>query len=428
MWGLPVPAFYCQKCGEQLEVERSVKAARDFISHKGTDAWFPAKADDILANDVICASCGAREFRKDTSIVDPRMATLLTSLLNMDGRRETAAGGDIYIEQTDHAEPWLTRLLLALYATKEHFPTQFLHVRNASSQTGPSAVLERKSLSSLLTNMQGGADMLRILVLSNEISEDDSDDEVLAHVAGTYKDLYDTLCRLAYTTRDAARMVKTTAPPPAVTRMFAAHFETTRHEVVRAFREYDFAGAWERVRALREDIDGMRVAVEDILESEEVGKNQAARLLSMLRDWGLQYLKLCTPFVPMLTEHVWRTAYGAADAASIFLSEWSMPTNGGSRRRQELPPVEESALYRPWMDAATDMRTRVESRQRRPRKAVLIVQDAEAVESVNQTEEELSAFVGVPVRVVAAADVTDDDLKRDVVRTKLAAPVAGGYV
>ena len=80
------------------------------------------------------------------------------------------------------------------------------------------------------------------------------------------------------------------------------------------------------------------------------------------------------------------------------------------------------------MDAATDMRTRVESRQRRPRKAVLIVQDAEAVESVNQTEEELSAFVGVPVRVVASADVTDDDLKRDVVRTKLAAPVAGGYV
>jgi isoleucyl-tRNA synthetase len=425
VWGLPVPAFYCQKCGEQLDVERSVKAARDFISHKGTDAWFPAKADDILANDVTCPGCGAREFRKDTSIVDPRMATLLTTLLNMEGRRETAAVGDIYIEQTDHAEGWLSRLLLALYATKEHFPTQFLHVRDARCQTGPEALLARESLSSVLDTDSGGSDMLRLLVLSREENANESDEEALERVAAIHNDLRDTLCRLAYTTRDAARMVKTTAPPPAMTRMFASHFETTRHDIVRALREYDFVTAWESVLSLRADIEGIRIAAVEMLETEEVGKNQSARLMSMLREWGLQYLKLCTPFVPMLTEHVWRKAYGAPDAESIFLSEWSLPTNGAPRRRPELPPVEESAPYRPWMDAATDMRTRVESRQRRPRKAVLIVPDAETLETLTQTEEDLSSFVGIPVKVVAAADVTDDDLKRDVVRTRLAAPPVG---
>ncbi|MBT3265667.1 class I tRNA ligase family protein [Candidatus Poribacteria bacterium] len=425
VWGLPVPAFYCQKCGEQLEVERSVKAARDFISHKGTDAWFPAKADDILANDVICAGCGAREFRKDTSIVDPRMATLLTTLLNMEGRRETAAVGDIYIEQTDRAEAWLGRLLLALYATKEHFPTQFLHVCDARAQAGPEDLLARRSLSSLLDDTAGGSDMLRLLVLSEDADASDSDAEALDRVATIYSELSDTLCRLAYTTRDAARMVKTAAPPPAMTRMFATHFETTRHEIVRAFREYDFTAAWEGVRSLRADIDGVCATVDEMEETEEDDQGQIDRMKSMLREWGLQYLKLCTPFVPMLAEHVWRAGYGAPDAESIFLSEWSLPTNGNARRRPELPPVEESAPYRPWMDAATDMRTRVESRQRRPRKAVLIVQDAETLATITQTEEDLSAFVGVPVKVVAAADVTEDDLKRDVVRTKLAAPPGG---
>jgi hypothetical protein len=56
---------------------------------------------------------------------------------------------------------------------------------------------------------------------------------------------------------------------------------------------------------------------------------------------------------------------------------------------------------------------------------VLIVPDAETLETLTQTEEDLSSFVGIPVKVVAAADVTDDDLKRDVVRTRLAAPPVG---
>ena len=68
-WGVPIPIFFCKKCGKPIVNEKTIAAVADLFRREGTSAWFDKDASEILPADVQC-ECGCHEFTKETDTMD----------------------------------------------------------------------------------------------------------------------------------------------------------------------------------------------------------------------------------------------------------------------------------------------------------------------------------------------------------------------
>ncbi len=68
-WGVPIPVFYCKKCGKYHITETSIKAVSDLFRKEGSDAWYKYEANEIIPSTEVC-ECGASDWEKDTDIMD----------------------------------------------------------------------------------------------------------------------------------------------------------------------------------------------------------------------------------------------------------------------------------------------------------------------------------------------------------------------
>jgi isoleucyl-tRNA synthetase len=351
VWGLPVPAFYCRKCGTQLEVDRGVKAVRDLISHKSTDAWFRTKADVILSSDISCSHCGEREFRKDTSILDSRMVAALAALLGMDGRRESSAVGDIYLEQDEETFDWVARLLLTVFASKEVFPMQFLHAQSVASELPSAETLADPALNALHADTRAGCDLFRLLVASAP----EPGPDVVAVLRERYARLTEPLLEATHIARHAKPVQRLPSNLPVLDALFVEHFQTAAMEIARLYRRYRFHLAWRALDRLVEDLRDYARLVG--FRGDGQARERRALCEGLLREWTLQYLKLVTPIVPVFAENLWKRGWNAPEGASIFLSEWPLPLDDSlpalkMPRRTERP----DGTFAEWIRAARRLR------------------------------------------------------------------------
>ena len=68
--GVPIPAFYCKKCGTYHITDATIKAVSDLFRKEGSDAWYKYDAEQIIPAGEVCEKCGASEWTKDTDIMD----------------------------------------------------------------------------------------------------------------------------------------------------------------------------------------------------------------------------------------------------------------------------------------------------------------------------------------------------------------------
>ena len=320
VWGLPTPAFYCRKCGEPFDTQRSVKAARDLISHKGTNAWFSADPDDVLPNDAECAECGARDFRKDASVIEPETAALLEAVQNLELRRDNAKIGDIFMERNDPTD-WTARLLIVHYALRDGFPTKFVHSPPLKGKLPYSKRMDRTELTAALER-SGGSDLFRLLALNSSAAREDSIEEELEELEAQRAEFEEALLRAAYLTRGQIPPAGDAdmAALPYLPALFVSWFDTvkTAVEAAIAVPTYDMDGAW---RALREALPRFKAMSGYIEAGQRTGSSEAALAERAYYECALQLLKLITPFLPMTAERLWLAAFGAPDGPSLFLSE-----------------------------------------------------------------------------------------------------------
>src|SRR5580692_3989930 len=70
IWGVPIAVFLCDKCGEPLNGKSINKSIVDLFKIEGADAWYQHDASALLPKGTDCISCGHKEFRKETDILD----------------------------------------------------------------------------------------------------------------------------------------------------------------------------------------------------------------------------------------------------------------------------------------------------------------------------------------------------------------------
>ena len=117
VWGVPIPVFYCKKCGKYHITDTSIKAVSDLFRKEGSDAWYKYDANDILPKTEVC-ECGASDWEKDPDIMDVWFDSGSTWSAVCRERPELRWPVDMYMEGADQFRGWFQSSLLTSVATQ----------------------------------------------------------------------------------------------------------------------------------------------------------------------------------------------------------------------------------------------------------------------------------------------------------------------
>ena len=117
VWGVPIPVFYCKKCGKYHITDASIKAVSDLFRKEGSDAWYKYDANDILPKTEVC-ECGASDWENDPDIMDVWFDSGSTWSAVCRERPELRWPVDMYMEGADQFRGWFQSSLLTCVATQ----------------------------------------------------------------------------------------------------------------------------------------------------------------------------------------------------------------------------------------------------------------------------------------------------------------------
>lgn len=122
LWGVPIPIFYCQDCGEAIINDETIASVSELFRQKGSDAWFSTDANDILPQGFACPHCGGHSFIKEKDIMDVWFDSGSSHAAVLETRDDLRWPADMYLEGYDQFRGWFQSSLLTSVATRGRAP------------------------------------------------------------------------------------------------------------------------------------------------------------------------------------------------------------------------------------------------------------------------------------------------------------------
>ena len=121
IWGVPIPIYYCESCGEHIINDDTIKALQEKVAVEGSDAWWAHSAKELLPEGFKCPHCGHDEFKKETDIMDVWFdsGSSWSGVLEVNGLDVPCA---MYLEGSDQHRGWFNSSLLTAVATTGKAP------------------------------------------------------------------------------------------------------------------------------------------------------------------------------------------------------------------------------------------------------------------------------------------------------------------
>jgi isoleucyl-tRNA synthetase len=122
IWGIPIPGFYCRKCGEALLDPGVIEHIISLFKEEGSDCWFKLQPEELLPPGVSCAACGGDEFEKENDIFDVWFESGSSHRAVVLENPELCFPADLYLEGSDQHRGWFQLSLLLSTATLDEAP------------------------------------------------------------------------------------------------------------------------------------------------------------------------------------------------------------------------------------------------------------------------------------------------------------------
>lgn len=113
-WGVPIPAFYCKKCGKYHITDQIIQAVSALFRKEGSDAWYRYTAEEMVPG-MVCG-CGGTEFEKERDIMDVWFDSGSSHVAVCQERPELTWPVDLYLEGGDQYRGWFQSSLLTSVA------------------------------------------------------------------------------------------------------------------------------------------------------------------------------------------------------------------------------------------------------------------------------------------------------------------------
>lgn len=173
-WGVPIPIFYCEDCGEPLIDKEAMLAVAALFGKEGSNAWFTHEASEILPEGTKCKKCGCTSFTKEKDIMDVWFDSGSSHAAVLKNRSYLKWPADLYLEGADQYRGWFQSSLLTSVATMGTAPYKAV-LTHGWVVDGKGRVMH-KSLGNGIEPQevidQYGADVLRLWVASSDYHAD----------------------------------------------------------------------------------------------------------------------------------------------------------------------------------------------------------------------------------------------------------------
>ena len=194
-WGVPIPIFFCEDCGEPLIDRNAMMAVAQMFREEGSDSWFEKDAKYILPKGTKCPKCGSEHFEKEKDIMDVWFDSGISHYAVCDSRDYLARPADLYLEGADQYRGWFQSSLLTSVATNGGTPYKKV-VTNGWVVDG-NGKKQSKSLGNGIEPQEivnkYGADILRLWVASSDYHADVRlSQEILTQLSEAYRKIRNT--------------------------------------------------------------------------------------------------------------------------------------------------------------------------------------------------------------------------------------------
>lgn len=123
-WGVPIPVFYCDDCGEVIVTDETIANVADKFDKESSDAWVKYSAKELLPEGFKCTKCSSSNIRKETDIMDVWFDSGCTHRAVVAKRKDELGElpVEMYLEGSDQHRGWFQSSLLTSVATTGKAP------------------------------------------------------------------------------------------------------------------------------------------------------------------------------------------------------------------------------------------------------------------------------------------------------------------
>jgi isoleucyl-tRNA synthetase len=189
-WGVPIPAFTCQDCGESVVNDETLEKVIKLFREEGSDHWFTDDPATYLGESCVCPKCGSHNLKADRDILDVWWDSGVSHTAVCRHRDYLKFPADMYLEGSDQHRGWFMSSLLTSIGAYGEAPYKAV-VSQGFTLDGQGRKMS-KSLGNVIDpNAEcdtRGADILRLWVASVDTSVDvPCDADILNHVGEAYR-------------------------------------------------------------------------------------------------------------------------------------------------------------------------------------------------------------------------------------------------
>ena len=336
-WGLPIPVFYCEDCGEAICNDASIDAVSKVFAEKGSNAWFDMEASEILGEDFVCPVCGKKHFSKETNTLDGWFDSGSTHFSVIDDCADVEWPADVYLEGADQYRGWFqASLLTAIGSGKTSAP--FKQVLTHGWVVDGEGKAMHKSLGNVINPddivKKYGADLVRLWVASSDYQVDVRvSDNIFKQLSETYRKIRNTARIIMANLGDFNPDTDCVALEDMldIDRWALSRLEALIAEVRKAYDNYSFHLVYHAINnfctvdmsKLYIDITKDRVYVEN--PTSKVRRSAQTALYYIIS----ALVKMIAPILSFTAEEIWQAMPHASsdNKDSVYLSE--MPAAEG---------------------------------------------------------------------------------------------------
>ncbi len=245
VWGVPIPAMDCAKCGTPVLTKALVDKAAAVFDVYGADAWYERPVQEFVPDGMTCAECGHPEFEREGNILDVWFDSGSSHEAVLPFREDHHWPADIYLEGSDQHRGWFHSSLLVGVGTRGRAP--FNQVLTHGFVMDENGRKMSKSLGNTTAPQdvikQSGAEILRLWVTMVDYRYDiNLGKEVLSRTVESYRKFRNVIRVLVANLYDFDP--KDDAVPKAkmleIDRYVLAKYADAAEKMIKAYEDYDY--------------------------------------------------------------------------------------------------------------------------------------------------------------------------------------------
>jgi isoleucyl-tRNA synthetase len=333
-WGVPIPAFRCQKCQEMLLTAETVRQVRDIVRARGADAWYEEPVEALLPAGASCPKCGEREFDKTGDILDVWFESGSSHRAVLSGDFHLGYPAFMYLEGSDQHRGWFqSSILTAVGATgRAPFETVLTHGFVVDEKGEKMSKSVGNTISAVKATEQYGADVLRLYVASMDYADDvRMSERGIKEMSEAYRKIRNTFRYLLGNLEDYNRFDPSTVAAESlheIDRWALGQLNAVIRDVRAGYESFEFYRVYQRVyQFCAVELSSFYLDVlKDRLYAEAPDgpdRRAAQFVLARLHE---ALTRLLAPIIPHTAEELWEFVPGGPERpASVHLAEWPEP-------------------------------------------------------------------------------------------------------